>query len=835
MNSTDRPNNAKRIMPSYEPEGITLKVLIAKAISNWKWFVVLSIFGVTCAFFYYKLTPPYYKISSTILVKNDGKSFDLKNVFNSMNSIPSNPVLQDQVGVLKSYNLNFRTLQYFNWRYTWYLNGWFVKKDLYGKEPFDVIQTNESTQTDNIPIKITPLSEEEYMLECEKTVKINGREHEINFNEKLKFGELFNNQYFQFVLEKKPDLPVTIGEEYILTFNNINLMALKYKEKLEVKPVDAAENSNLINVELVTSNLARDVDYLNQLGKIYIQFGLDEKNRMANNTIKFIDDQITGVDRSLQLAGDQFSSFRSRNRTVDLGQEATSVVDKMKTIEAERSALDTKLDYYNNLKFYLDNRDQNKDLVAPSIVGVTDDALSTKVLRLNELYTKREVLSYTAQERNPVLIQLNSEISYTQKTLRENVDNLIANTKVEIQSLNERQRSVTSELSKLPKTEQDLIGIKRTFDLNNELYTFLLQRRAEAEIAKASNNPDAQILDPTDNEIAKPMGPILALNLIIGLLGGLIAAFGLVVVKEFVSEVLTDVDDITTRLDVAVIGEIGINKYETEAPVYSYPKSALTESFRGLRINLAHFIKTGDEKVLGVHSYMPGEGKTFVAVNLSIILAMSDKRVLLVDADLRKPRLHKIVGIENEEGLSNYLGGYTSVQSIIKTTSFKNLDMVPSGATYYNSAELLNSGKIKSFIDEVRQLYDFVIIDNSPYGIVYDPLLVGANTDFNLVLLRLNHSKKEEIYAINKLGHEGILKKVMVAVNGVKQNKGNGYYTEDSRSNSENTEYLKTNNVDGERSEGSSKADAQESTPIVTKIKELISFQAITRLSQRKT
>ena len=120
---------------------------------------------------------------------------------------------------------------------------------------------------------------------------------------------------------------------------------------------------------------------LNQLGKVYIQFGLDEKNRMANNTIKFIDDQITGVNQSLQMAGDKFTSFRAQNRTVDLGQEASTVVEKLKQIEGERANVDLKLEYYNNLKYYLENRDQNKDLVAPSLVGVTDEALNTKVIR----------------------------------------------------------------------------------------------------------------------------------------------------------------------------------------------------------------------------------------------------------------------------------------------------------------------------------------------------------------------------------------------------------------------------------------------------------------------
>ena len=568
-------------------------------------------------------------------------------------------------------------------------------------------------------------------------------------------------------------------KEYLLIFNNISKLALTYKDRLVVKAANAPNNSNLIVVELVTPQLARDVDYLNQLGKIYIQFGLDEKNRVANNTIKFIDDQITGVNSSLQNTGDQFSSFRSQNKTIDLRQEAALVVDKLKKIEAERGEVDLKLDYYNNLNFYLDNRDQNRDMVAPSLSGSTDNALNSTVMKLNDLYSKREVLSYTVQEKNPALISLNNEISFNQKSLRETISNLIDNANAQIANLNIRQQTVNAELSKLPKTEQDLIGIKRNFDINNELYTFLLQRRAEAEIAKASNNPDAQILDPTDSEIAILLGPIFIINIIIGLFGGLFVAAGLVIVKEMGSETLTEIDDISSQLGVSVSGSIAMSKYKTERPVYEHPRSAVTESFRGLRVNIEYMLRESKGKILAIHSIISGEGKSFVAYNIALLFAMGNKKVLLVDGDLRKPRLHLLLDTDPGKGLSSYLEGRDEIKDIIQPTDVPNLSFVPTGPTRLNSSELLYSSRVKLFIDSVRDKYDFIIFDNSPIGLLYDGILIGAQADFNLILLRLNYSKSKEINSINKIGREGILKNVMVAVNGIKLEKGYGYYTEE--------------------------------------------------------
>lgn len=426
--------------------------------------------------------------------------------------------------------------------------------------------------------------------------------------------------------------------------------------------------------------------------------------------------------------------------------------------------------------------------MAPSLVGVTDEALNQKVIRLNELYVKREVLSYTAQEKNPVLISLTNEINYTQKSLKENVENLITNSKVELENLNERQRSVNSQLSKLPKTEQDLIGIKRNFDLNNELYTFLLQRRAEAEIAKASNNPDAQILDPSDTGIAELIGPKLTLNVLIGFFGGLFVSLAFVLAKEMLNEVLTDIEDITKRLSVSVVGTIIFNKYKTEQAVLQYPRSALTESFRGLRLNLEYFFENTSGKVLAVHSYISGEGKSFVAYNLAVIFALGKKKVLLVDGDLRRPRLHTIVDQELENGLSDFLQRNHSLDDIIRPTKTPNLSFVSAGSMHDNSSELLNNGVIREFVAEAKKKFDYIIFDNSPIGVVYDPVIVGMYSDSNLILVRLNYSKAEEIVAINKIGQEGILKNIMVAINGKKQSKGYGYYTEDTKSELKDSE-----------------------------------------------
>jgi tyrosine-protein kinase Etk/Wzc len=772
-------NKHKRYVAPPEPEGMTFKQLKANALKKWYLFVVFTVIGVGLAYVYNKIAPQQYRIATTILIKSENPANDLQNVFQEAKLLgKGKSVIHDQVGVLKSFSLNLMALQSLNWHYSWAKKRVFGlgETDLYENDPFNLEIPKGSAQADMIKLSVKPQSDTHYLLSCEQKRTEGNREVDYSFEKKVAFGEEFKNKNFHFILHKKNDF-VDTEAEYVLVFNNLSKLALYYKDNLEILFPD--EDANLITVEMKTRSVKRDVDFLNRLSSLYIQNGLDEKNRMANNTVRFIDNLIAGVNDSLQVAGNSFSSYRSRNKTVDLGQEATSVVEKIRNLDSEQSMINLKLDYYNNLKYYLDNKEEIRDLVAPSLVGVDDNALNDLVSKLNDLYSRREVLSYTVQEKNPQLVSLNNEITYTKKVLDEKVNNLVASANLELRNLNQRQSRVSSELRRLPKTEQEFIGIKRNFDLNNELYTYLLQRRAEAEIARASSSPGAEILDPSSTDIAVLLGPIKMKNLITGFLGGVVVAFLFLIADEFFSEKLRTVDDVQGRLDFPVTASISENKFKSEIPVIQYPRSAITESFRGLRINLQNHFR--DHHVLAVHSYISGEGKSFVALNMALVMAISNKKVLLVDADLRRPRLHTILKTKSEVGLSNYLNGKSKMEDIIVPTQYQGLSFVPAGPLPFNPSELLNNGLINIFIQAAKNKYDYIVFDNAPFGVVSDATMVGFNADINLFLIRLNHSQKDHIDHINKVHNEGVLKNVLITVNGVKQQRGYGYYNEEAR------------------------------------------------------
>lgn len=762
------------------PEGINVSQLFSKILANWYWFLLFTLLGIGVGMVYYKHVLPNYQVSSTILVKTDSKQAALSSLFQDLGVNNKSTNILNQVGILKSYTLNLKTLQNLQWDVSWYEQSLFSQLDLYQQEPFNVTMPEGSLQIKMLPVYIIPVSEEEYMLKSEGEFIVDGVKQEVEIMEQAAFGQPFVNEYFNFTIDKIKGKPVEIGGEYILIFNDLSQLALNYSKRLNIKMAD--EESDLIHVEFESSQPARAVNYLNELGEVYIQFGLNEKNRVADMTVRFIDGQIAGVTDSLQLAGQDFTNFRSTNKIVDLGQEGGLVVDKLEEIERQESIGNMKVEYYNNLQQYLKNSDQMEDLVAPSVVGVTDPALNALVLKLSELYGQREVLSYTVQEKNPTLISLDKEINYTQNILEENIDNLLGNSRLELRNLHERKQKVNRQLAKLPKTEQDLINFRRSFDLNNELYTFLLQRRAEAGIARASNNPDAKILDPARMDTAIILSPGKMQILLMGLFLGMGIPLLLFTIIDYFDHRLSDVKDVESQLDLPVAGSIIHNKFKKcDLPVFEYSQSAITESFRGLRTNLQYLLKGENKKVLAIHSTIVGEGKSFVSLNLAAIMAINNKRVLLVEADLRKPSLHHVLMCKNDMGLSDYLSGEKHFDDVVLSTKVRGLSFVSAGLKPLYPSEMLNNGPLEKFIMEAKDRFDYIVIDNAPVNIVSDAMIISPYADVNLFVLRMKRSTRDELDFINKTAHEGVIKHMVVALNDAsyENQKGYGYYNED--------------------------------------------------------
>ena len=754
---------------------------------QWKWIVLFCALGVLGAYGYTKLTRQLYVVSTSILVPENSNGINMQQLFQGAVDAPKNNIF-NQIEILKSYHTISQALVNLNFRTNWYAKDLFVWRGIYKQEPFDVQETPNFVNPKGIAIYITPTSGDNYTVKVDGKIFQNNSITEVKFEESGTYGRPFSNKLFNFTLLKKVNNFETPNGSYYFVFNDLNDATMNYRQRLQANLKD--KKSDIIECSIVGEEPQREVEFLNELVRVYTEGKMDFQNEAQRRSLDFINAQLTGISDSLNTAGTKFTEFRSKNNIIDLGAEGTLVMNNLTEIESERAKSQMQLDYFQNLLKYLENATDLTKLVSPSVVGISDVSLNALVLKLGELYNRRQVISFSAKENNPTLVMIDKELNQTRNQLNENLRNLIDNASRNINSQKDRQNKISVQLNKLPQKEQQMVNIQRQFNLTNEIYTFLLQKRAETNIALASTIPDIQVIDVARTETASEIGISRIKILIIGFLLGIALPLAYVLTINFFDGRIFTQLDLEKNTNVPVLGNIMHSITNSDLAVLENPKSNIAESFRVLRTNL-HFMLTGSTgKIISVHSTNPGEGKSFSAMNLATILAMNNNKVLIIGADLRKPRLHKVFKLSNEKGLSTYLVGIDSIDEIILPTLVENLSFMPSGPIPPNPAEILSKSEMKILLEQVRSKFDYTIIDNAPTALVTDGHILSHMSDLNIFILRYGISHKNQIEIINQYVEQKTFDNVAILVNDIKTNSfGHSYYKYYQYENYQNTYY----------------------------------------------
>jgi len=750
-----------------QEKSIDYKKIFFLMLRLWHFFLLFGIIGLAAGYVYNKLSKPKYTVIASILVPEKSQGIDTKSIFEKVLEQQSTNIY-NQLAILGSYFQINQALTNLNWRTNWYKKEILVWRGIYKQEPFEVKETPNFKNLEGIPIFITPTTGESYDISVNYEVILNKVKTKVKFEGVGTFGHPFTNSYFNFTLLKKTNDPEMVDGSFKFTFTNLNELTLDYQKRLDIQL--KIKQSDIIECTIIGEEPLRDGEFLNELLKVYIDNKINLENEAQKRSLTFINDQLSSISDSLNIASRNFTAFRAKNKIIDLGVQGTLVMNSLKEIESERSTSQIQLDYFNNLHSYLTNPGDANQLVSPSVVGIDDAALNKLVVKIGELYSNRQILSFSAKENNPTLALIDNEITQTRSLLNENLRNLIENATKSINSLKERQSILNSQLNDLPEKEQHMITIQQKFDLTNEIYTFLLQKRAETNIALASSISDVQIVDIARPDNSEPMGLPANVILILGFMMGIALPLGVVLVINSVDDRIRSQEDIENKTTIPIMGNILHNNLNSNVAVSENPKSVIAETFRTLRTNLQFMISSPDKKVISILSVNPGEGKSFMAVNLAAILAMNHKKVLLIGADLRKPKLHSIFNFGNDHGLSTYLIGYDTLEKAILPTSIKNLSLLPSGPIPPNPSELLDKPEMKTLIEKVRASYDYIIMDNAPVSLVTDGLIVSKMSDLNIFILRYGVSQKHQLEMINQYAVKEIINHLGIVVNDIKIN-----------------------------------------------------------------
>jgi tyrosine-protein kinase Etk/Wzc len=739
-------------------EAIIIKEFLAKAVAYKYYYLACLVACLIIAFGMNKFSHTVYSVTSTIGPLEDKRPSLLgsNNLFSGMAELSQVRNLENDINSLNSFNLVSETIKALNLEVGYFNEKKIIIKkstQIYNGSAYTVNIDKSHIQPINLRINIKILDDKTFRIRSSgDDVTLynyvdNGTvssHNAVKIDTICKFNETIKNPYYKFSVSLNRDNydPYVKDEsQQYFVFYHQDLLANDYLKRLKVEAVSL--KSSLIKVTFYGENVGLTIDFLNKYLQNYLEADLLKKNKIASNTVAFIDSQISNISDSLSKSESRLKDYRSENQVTDLSYQGQQALQEMTKVEADRSTLQVQERYYNYILDYFDKNQDVAGLAPPSSANVVDPIMNTLVLDLLNLNAQRSSILSNNAEKNLFLGQIENKIKLQKQTIIENVRNSLNTLNLTQNELNYRAEKLSRAISKLPRTELNMVSMQRKFNVNDAISTFLLQKRSEAEITKASNIPDYEILEPARETSTTVLSPKKKLNLFVAFFMGIMIPTSVLILKNFFNEKITAVRDIEHITGKPVLSIIYSNSYPSEAVVYDSPGSSIAESFRNLRSTLFLRFKSEPVKVVLITSSQPQDGKSFVSFNLASSIASVGYKTIIIDCDLRRPTLHTKFKEENNSGLSNYMIDHVSREDIIRSTFIKNLSFIPAGPVLPNSSELIESGALDELINYLKQNYEYIIIDTTPSGLIADAALMFKYANINLLVCRNNYTHKD--------------------------------------------------------------------------------------------
>jgi capsular exopolysaccharide synthesis family protein len=463
---------------------------------------------------------------------------------------------------------------------------------------------------------------------------------------------------------------------------------------------------------------------------------------------------------------------------LNITEQANGISAQYVDLQNKLAELVARKKYYDYVSGYLSKNDNFSDMIVPSSMGIPDPLLNSLMSELIAAQAQQSNLIKNNQEKNPLVQKLGIQIQNIKKTISENISAAGKTTGISIDEMNKRIRKTETEISKLPATQRQLGSIERKYRLNDAIYNYLLEKRAEAKITKASNLPDDIIIEPGKMAGLGPVSPDKKINYLIALFLGLAVPFGYLMIRNVLNNKVENQDDIERLTNVPILGKILHNKYKTTNVMFEFPKSNIAESYRALRTNLDFYVRGGQKKVIMVTSSMEGEGKSFIALNLAMSYAQLGRRTILLDFDMRKRKIYFEGQAESKDGLSSYLINSANLEDIIIKSPHENLDYILSGVIPPNPTELMALDKTENLITRLKNDYDYIVMDTTPLAQVTDAYLLINHAEVKVMVARYNYTIKNVFSLIMKDLKQKNIDHVCIVLNDNRYNRdqyGYGY------------------------------------------------------------
>ncbi|MDY4462384.1 MAG: polysaccharide biosynthesis tyrosine autokinase [Sodaliphilus sp.] len=733
------------------------------AIRHWWLFALSFIFCFGILFLYLRKTLPSYIVSSTVLV--DDHSLSFAGIGNSK----GNSMLKSMIGggdvnvfneieILASENLAAKTVDALDINCRYYEKTGFLKKqDHYGTSPIIVEAPKElfDTLSVTLPFKIKVYADGKSDITVKKGLFSNYAELkgvELPATVKTPFG--------LFVV--KPTQYFTPKHEYSITASVAGNIPAALELQKDMTVDLKAKKTDIVYMDVMDNDVKRGRDILNTLVRLYNERGMKESDTQGMTTARFIDERLSLIYKNLMGSEAEIEAYKKAHSLVDPYTQVKSSIIKGETSESAIIALETQYRIASMIKGFITDP-ANKH----SLIPFESDSLSAKMVRsYNALITQRQHLETSAKADNPALVQLDQQLNAMRENMLGSVNNALGAMRIKIDKAKDVQGESKGDMSQFASTERETRTLYRNQAIQNELYIFLLQKREENALKMAAAQPKGKLVDEAyaASEPVKPKKPLLAF---VALIMTFALPFCILYVKKMLKNKIGSQDELEAITPAHLLGQI-YHAREDELRVIADTNTKNAELFRYLRGNVQFVLPESTDKVVLVTSAVAAEGKSYIAANVASSLALMGKKVALVELNLRKPSLGEMFGIIASKGMSDYLSnGEVSLHDIVSTTA-DGLDVYVAGTVPPNPSELLQGSRAAQLMEQLREQYDYVVVDSASLATASDTFSLTNQADTTVVVLRANSTKQAYVKWINRLMAEGKLSNVGFVLNGVK-------------------------------------------------------------------
>lgn len=758
-----------------------LKSLIESYLKHWKWFVLSVVVVGLLAYTHLRYTAPQYSANAKIqIIEDKGASSELSVLQDLDVFSGSQTKIEDEIELLKSRSNFIQVVKKLRLNVRYFVLGSIRNSEIYGRNyPFNINFISADSIVDE--------SQHNFYVDLDSDTSFQYGEKEDAPFKTYDFGSRIQTKIGDIILvPNAEDIKEYKNKRLKVVINSVPGVASEYRDKMAVSPAD--KNSSIINISLIDPVQNRAIDIINEIISTNNANAIADKKAIADRTTTFINERITEIYSDLSSVDETAETFKESRGIADLSSQSSINFSQSAASEQELQNASIQLNIANSMKDLIGDQD-GYDFI-PTNVGLSDQGIANTAQKYNELVSQRNRLLESSNEKNPVIVKLDQQLEGLKRGMQSSLNNVTNNLDLQVNSLSKQLSQINSRIYAAPSSERALRDISRQQQTTESLYLYLLQKREESQITFASAAPKSKVVDSAYGSNL-PVSPKPQIVYLAAIIIGLLIPFSIIYAKDLLDNKLhnkLDLEKISENIPVIV--EIPKLGRKDEKLVKKNDRSVLAESLRILRTNLNFMQRssknTGSKNnLIFITSSVPGEGKTFISSNLAAIYANTGKKVLLIGADIRNPKLYDFFSTgdltktgkveprrSTKDGLTEYL-----INSNLKVSDItvpvkvneNTIDIVFSGKIPPNPTELLMNDRMGELFEKVSEIYDYVIVDTAPLMVVTDTLLISEYASQILYVVKAGATETKVLDFPLKLKQEGKLKGLSFVVNNVKQ------------------------------------------------------------------